>query len=163
MTQDELLGFRKHPFHEYAKVTNFLASKNGQVVGRITSIVNNRHNERFEEKSGFFGFFESIDDQAVANALFQRATDSLRSQGMTAVRGPCNPSLNYDLGTLIEGFDTPPTFMMAYNPPYHDKLISSFGFVKSQDLYAYEGDVSMLSKIDPNWPSSFKNSSADSM
>ncbi len=68
---------------------------------------------------------------------------------MTDVRGPCNPSLNYDLGTLIEGFDSPPTFMMTYNPPYHDDLISSYGFAKVQDLYAYEGDVSMLANIDP--------------
>ena len=149
MTQEELLGFRKHPFHEYAKVTNFLASRDGQVVGRITAIVNNRHNERFDEKRGFFGFFESVNDRAVAHALFDKACECLRSQGMTDVRGPCNPSLNYDLGTLIEGFDTPPTFMMTYNPPYHDDLITSYGFAKVQDLYAYEGDVSMLANVDP--------------
>ncbi len=48
MTQEELLGFRKHAFHEYAKVTNFLASRDGHVVGRITAIVNSRHNERLK-------------------------------------------------------------------------------------------------------------------
>ncbi len=149
MTQEELLGFRKHAFHEYAKVTNFLASRDGHVVGRITAIVNSRHNERFEEKRGFFGFFESVNDRAVAHALFDKACACLKAQGMTDVRGPCNPSLNYDLGTLIEGFDSPPTFMMTYNPPYHDDLISSYGFAKVQDLYAYEGDVSMLANIDP--------------
>ncbi|MCC6508410.1 MAG: N-acetyltransferase [Pirellulaceae bacterium] len=149
MAQEELLGFRKHPFHDNNTVTNFLASRDGQVVGRISAIVNRGHNERFDEKRGFFGFFESVDDQAVANALFERAGQCLKAQGMSDVRGPCNPSLNYDLGTLIEGFDSPPTFMMTYNPPYYDKLITGYGFAKVEDLYAYEGNVSMLANIDP--------------
>ncbi len=148
-TQQELVGFKRHPFHDNAQVHNFLASRNGEVVGRISSIVNRGHIERFEEQRGFFGFFECVNDKAVAHALFDRACESLKSQGMTDVRGPTNPSLNYELGTLIEGFDSPPTFMMTYNPPYHDELISSYGFTKSQDLYAYEGDVSMLTNIDP--------------
>lgn len=147
--QEELVGFRKHPFHDNAIVTNFLASRDGKVAGRITAIVNHGHNERFEEKRGFFGFFECINDQEVAHALFQAACKWLKDQGMTDVRGPANPSLNYEVGLLVDGFSTPPTFMMTYNPPYYEQLITSFGFEKTQDLYAYEGDVSMLANIDP--------------
>ena len=33
--------------------------------------------------------------------------------------GPMNPSMNYEIGLLIEGFDDPPTFMMTYNPKYY--------------------------------------------
>jgi hypothetical protein len=148
-TQEELLGFRKHPFHDNATVANFLASRDGEVVGRVSAIVNRGHNQRFEEQRGFFGFFECKNDREAAHALFQMASKWLKSQGMTDIRGPANPSLNYEVGLLVEGFDTPPTFMMTYNPPYYEELITSFGFEKTQDLYAFEGDVSMLTNIDP--------------
>jgi GNAT superfamily N-acetyltransferase len=149
MNQEELVGFRKHPFYEKNTCQAFLARRDGQVVGRIVGIINHAHNKRYEEKRGFFGFFEAIDDQQVANALFEAAGKYLRSQGMTDVRGPCNPSLNYETGTLVDGFDSSPTFMMTYNPPYHDRLIRGFGFEKTQDMYAYNGNVEMLNTIDP--------------
>jgi GNAT superfamily N-acetyltransferase len=119
------------------------------VVGRILGIVNQGHVKRFKENRGFFGFFESIDDQEVAHGLFRAAGEYLKTQGMSDVRGPCNPSLNYETGTLVDGFTTPPTFMMTYNPPYHDALIKSFGFEKTQDLYAYDGNIEMLKTMDP--------------
>ena len=149
MNQEELVGFRKHPFYESNRCQAFLARRDNQVVGRIVGIINHAHNKRYEEKRGFFGFFESIDDQQVADALFQTAGRYLKSQGMTDVRGPCNPSLNYETGTLVDGFTTPPTFMMTYNPPYHDRLIKQFGFEKTQDMYAYDGNIEMLKTIDP--------------
>ena len=149
MNQEELVGFRKHPFYDVNRCKAFLARKNGEVVGRIAGVINYGHNKRFEEKRGFFGFYESIDDESVAHGLFRAAGEYLKSEGMTDVRGPCNPSLNYETGTLVDGFTTPPTFMMTYNPPYHDRLIKSFGFEKTQDLYAYDGNIEMLKTMDP--------------
>jgi GNAT superfamily N-acetyltransferase len=149
MNQEELVGFRKHPFYESNRCQAFLARRGSEVVGRIVGIINHGHNKRFEENRGFFGFFESIDDQNVADALFKAAGTYLKSQGMTDVRGPCNPSLNYETGTLVEGFTTPPTFMMTYNPPYHDRLITRSGFQKTQDMYAYDGNIAMLNTLDP--------------
>lgn len=148
--QEELVGFRKHPFYDQNRNANFLAYKNGKAVGRITAIVNYDHNTRFEEKRGFFGFFECIDDTEAARLLFSEACRYLaKEQGMTDVRGPANPSLNYEVGTLVDGFDSPPTFLMTYNPPHHDRLIKEFGFEKTQDLYAFEGKTSMISDLDP--------------
>ena len=66
---------------------------------------------------------------------------------MTAWRGPVNPSLNYTCGLLVDGFDSPPTFLMTYNPPYYAALIEACGFAKAQDLYAYEMDVALLAKL----------------
>ncbi len=149
MNQEELVGFRRHPFYENAKCRAFIVEKDGKVVGRIVGIINHGHNQRYKEKRGFFGFFDCIDDQEAANHLFRAAAEYLKSEGMTDVRGPCNPSLNYELGTLVEGFDTPPTFMMTYNWPYYDKLIRGFGFEKTQDLYAFEGHIDMLDRLDP--------------
>ena len=144
-----LVGFRKHPFYDNATIENFLVRKDGVVVGRISAIVNHGHNQRFEEKRGFFGFFECIDDQQAANALFAAACKHLVSQGMTDVRGPCNPGLNYEVALLVDGFDTPPTFQMTYNPPYYEKLIVACGFAKCEDCYAYEGVVSEIANLDP--------------
>ena len=146
--QAELVGYKKHPFHEDADVETFIARQGSEVVGRIAAIVDHAHNRYYDEKRGFFGFFESIDAPEVAQALFESANDWLRQQGMTVVRGPVNPSMNYECGLLIEGFDSPPTFMMTYNPEYYPRLIEEQGFEKSQDLYAFWGHVDMLEELD---------------
>ncbi|HUP79093.1 MAG TPA: N-acetyltransferase, partial [Pirellula sp.] len=69
MNQEELVNFRRHPFYENAKCRTFIVRKDGEVAGRIAAIINNGHNKRFGEKRGFFGFFDSIDDQQAANLL----------------------------------------------------------------------------------------------
>lgn len=148
MAQEELLGFRPHPFYERSRSRSFLATRGGTDVGRITAIVNAGHLERYREQRGFFGFFECDDDPAVARALFDAAHDWLRSQGMTCMRGPVNPSLNYECGLLIEGFDTPPFFMMTHNRPYYAGLVEAQGLRKVEDLYAFWGRMSMLESID---------------
>jgi GNAT superfamily N-acetyltransferase len=149
MTQKENLNYRKQPFYDRNTIQTFLAYQNDRVVGRIAAIVNVGHNERYKEKRGFFGFFESIDSVDVASALFDAASNHLRQQGMEHVRGPVNPSLNHDIGCLVEGFDTPPTFMMTYNPKYYDRLITEYGFEKTQDAYAFEAEATLLDRIDP--------------
>jgi hypothetical protein len=117
MNQKEMVGFKPHPFYNDAKGRAFLATRSGEPCGRVMAIVNHAHNRRHEERRGFFGFFESENDPQIATGLFDAACDWLRAEGMTAVRGPANPSLNYECGLLVEGFDSPPTFMMTYNPP----------------------------------------------
>lgn len=147
--QEELVGFRKHPFYDDAEVRTFIARRNGKVCGRIAAIVNHAHNRRYSEKRGFFGFFECTNDQEAATGLLKAAEGWLREKGMTDIRGPVNPSLNYEVGLLVEGFTTPPTFMMTYNPEYYEKLITACGYEKVQDLYAFDADVSMLPTLDP--------------
>ena len=148
--QQELVGFKYHPFYDVNRCANFIVNKNGRTVGRISAIVNYAHNERYDENLGFFGFFESIDDTEVSGRLFDAACEYLgKEHGLTEVRGPINPSLNYELGCLVDGFHSPPTFMMSYNPPYYDKLITDYGFEKKEDLFAYEGHVSMIANLDP--------------
>lgn len=146
--QKELVGFARHPFYDKAEGQAFLAIQDGQPVGRVLAVVNHAHNERYQARDGFFGFFESIDDQAVADGLFKAARAWLRERGMTSLRGPVNPSLNYEIGLLIEGFDSPPAFMMTYNPPYYVGLIEGTGLTKLKDAYAFWGHVDMLDTLD---------------
>ena len=148
MDHRRLLGYGHHPFHDDAEMQTFVAVRDGQVCGRIAAIVNHVHNRRFNEKTGFFGFFDSINDQHVANSLFDVARAWLVERGMTAVRGPTNPSLNYEIGLLIEGFHSPPTFMMTYNKPYYAALVEGWGFKKIQDAFAFWGHIDMVSKLD---------------
>jgi hypothetical protein len=149
--QQELAGFYPHPFYERNLVRTFIVRRDGQTVGRIAAIVNYGHIERYQEQRGFFGFFDCEDDLEASKLLFEAGLDYLRSQGMTDVRGPCNPSLNYEIGCLVDGFDSPPTFQMTYNWPYYEKLILASGFSKTQDLYAFEGSASQLDSLDPKF------------
>jgi GNAT superfamily N-acetyltransferase len=142
--QKGLLGYRSHPFYLRNVAQTFLARRENEICGRIAAILNYGHNERYGERRGFFGFFECVDDQQVANSLFDTVRQWFADQGIYRLRGPTNPSLNYELGMLIEGFDSPPTFMMTYNPPYYPRLLENYGFRKAQDLYAFWGHASML-------------------
>ncbi len=124
-----------------------MAYRGSEPCGRIAAIVNNAHNRHHKERRGFFGFFESIDDQQVAAGLFDAAARWFAERNIHQLRGPCNPSLNYECGLLVEGFDSPPFFMMTYNRPYYQRLIEGCGFRKSQDLYAFWGHVNMLDAV----------------
>ena len=138
---------RRHPFFDNAEMVTLLAERRGVVVGRVAVLVNHIHNRKYNQKLGFFGFFECIDDLAIARALFDAGQAWLLERGMAAWRGPVNPSLNYTCALLIDGFTTPPIFLMTYNPPYYGALIESCGFAKSQDLFAYEMDVALLPEL----------------
>ena len=140
----ELLSWGHHPFFDNAEIVTLLAEREGLAVGRLAVLINHVHNHKYNEQRGFFGFFDCIDDAAVAGGLFEAGQDWLRKRGMTACRGPANPSLNYTCGLLIDGFDCPPCFLMTYNPPYYAALLETCGFAKAQDLYAYEMDMNML-------------------
>jgi GNAT superfamily N-acetyltransferase len=146
--QQELVGFKRHPFYDEARAQAFLAVQGGRAVGRVLAILNPIHNRVHKENRGFFGFFESIDDQDVASGLFEQVRRWFDAQGITQIRGPVNPSLNYECGLLIDGFDSPPMFMMTYNPPYYARLIEDGGFTKIEDLFAFWGHVSMLEQLD---------------
>lgn len=147
--QKGLVGFGHHPFYDDGEVQTFLAYRRGRPVGRIAAILNRAHNRHHKEQRGFFGFFESVDAQDVADGLFDAAQRWFIERNVRAIRGPCNPSLNYEVGLLVEGFDTPPFFMMTYNKPYYGRLIEGAGFAKAQDLFAYWGHIDMLDKLDP--------------
>jgi hypothetical protein len=133
----DALDERKNPFYREAERALFLALRDGEVVGRIAAIENRAHNAFHGDRTGFFGFFESVDDQRVADLLFRVASDWLGAHGLTTIQGPMNPSTNYECGLLVEGFENRPTFMTAWNPPYYDALCERAGFTKAKDLLAF--------------------------
>ena len=137
MDREKLIDKKKNPFYQHSQMELFLAERNGEVIGRIGAIVNDNHNKEHNDKVGFFGFFECVNEQEVANALFDEAKKYLLLKGMNAMRGPANPSVNDEYALLVDGFDSPPTVLMTYNPKYYVTLIENYGLKKEKDLYAY--------------------------
>jgi GNAT superfamily N-acetyltransferase len=130
-----------NPFFDHADVALWLARRNGQVMGTISSHIDHLHNQIHGEKIGMFGLFETVDDYVVAEALFSTARDWVRERGMAALRGPLSFSQNHECGLLIDGFNGPPMVMMTYNPRYYIEFYERFGLTKAMDLYAYIGDL----------------------
>ena len=134
-----ILSPKKNPFFQHAKQQNFVGHANGRTVGRIAAIKNDAHNRLHNDRVGFYGFFECVDDQVVAAALFDAATTWLLAQGCDTLRGPMSPSINDECGLLVEGFDTPPVVLMPHNPAYYVPLHERYGFRKAKDLISFWG------------------------
>jgi GNAT superfamily N-acetyltransferase len=134
----ELFDRARHPFFRHADAAFFLARRGRRAVGRIEAIVNHAHNRHHGDQVGFFGAFESENDETVSGALLERAARWLRERGMRVMRGPLTHSTNEESGLLIAGFDEPPMVGMPYNPPHYAALLEAFGLTKAKDLYSWE-------------------------
>jgi len=141
MDRKKLLDKKHNPFFKHAEMELFLAYKNGELVGRIAGICNENHNNFHKDKMGFFGFYESINDKVVMQALFDKVISWLKDHDKNGMYGPMNPSTNDEIGLLIKGFDSPPYIMMCHNPPYYQNLFEEYGLKKAKDLYAWHIDA----------------------
>ncbi|HEY5039989.1 MAG TPA: hypothetical protein VIJ93_13045, partial [bacterium] len=137
--QRSLLSRKKNPYHQHSRTKLFMAfNDKNELVGRISASVDDNFNKFWNEKVGFFGWFECVNDSAVAQALFQEAEKFIKAEGMTSVRGPASFTSNDDyFGFLLEGFDSPARIAMTYNPPYYLELSEKAGYTKAKDLYAW--------------------------
>lgn len=139
--RSDVLNEKKNPFFQNASCQLYIAMKGDNVVGRISAHINHLHNERYNEKTGFFGFFDCVNDADVAKALFHTAETWIETHGMNKVLGPMSFSTNEEVGILIEGFDTKPFIFMPHNYPYYDELIKACGYTKAKDLIAWAYDA----------------------
>lgn len=119
----------------------WLVEKGGQFVGRISAFVTDTYSYSFEQPTGGVGFFECVDDQQVANLLFDTAIAWLKEKGMEAVDGPINIGENFfNWGVLVDGF-VQQGFGMQYNLPYYAKLFQNYGFQTYYEQYSYHLDI----------------------
>ena len=137
MDQKNFFNPKKNPYYEHSEVQLFVAEKAGEIVGRISAQTNTQHNKFHEDKIGFFGFFECINEQEVADKLISAASEWIKQKGMDTLRGPMNFSTNDECGLLVNGFESSPFVLMTHNPPYYLKLLNNAGLEKSMDLLAY--------------------------
>lgn len=126
-------------FFEHGEGQLFLAMQGGSPVGRISAQINHLHNEKYSERTGFFGWFECENNQHTANALFTTARDWLRQRGMQRIRGPFNWDVNGEnTGILVEDQRPgPPVLMMSYQPGWYPGLVEGAGFTKCMDIYGW--------------------------
>ena len=131
---DEKSLFKKNTvYSEQAESVFYLATQDGKTVGRIQGILQRVSNEKWNQKRVRFTRFDSIDDQAVANALFSAGEEWAKAKGMNEVVGPLGYSDLDREGLLIEGFDQISTFEEQYNFPYYATLLENCGFQKEVD------------------------------
>ncbi len=130
----------KSAFFEHAQVQLFVAYRDGRPVGRVSAQIDRLRIDRYADATGHFGFLEAIDDPAVFAALLAAAEEWLRAQGMQRVIGPFNPSINGDIGILVEGFEHPPVFLTGHGRPYYDARVQAVGYHKVKEVVAYSLD-----------------------
>ncbi|MGC8830192.1 MAG: GNAT family N-acetyltransferase [Verrucomicrobiia bacterium] len=131
----------KNPLFEHCQMQLWIAESNGNELGRIAGIIDETHQKIHQDGAAFFGFYECVNDAATSARLFETITEWAKQNGAKRLLGPMNPTTNDECGLLVQGFDSPPVFMMTYNPPYYINQIENAGFTKARDLLAYFVDV----------------------
>lgn len=134
----------KSPFFLRGELALFTAWKNGKLAGRISAQLDHEHLRRYKDKVGFFGFFDTIDDDEVGQALVDRAAAWLSQRGMATMRGPLSLTMYEEVGTLVDGFDMPPQILMQHSRRWQDRVAQAAGLVKAKDLYAWRFDVGAI-------------------
>ena len=132
------LSPKKHPFYRHADHAFYLATANGQDLGRIAVFHNRKHNQVYEVNAGMFGYLDMIDDVDVTAALMETARKWLQPYGATEILGPFNPDINGTMGILMDSFDSPPMIMLTYNYPYYAEHLEQLGLEKRKDVWTYE-------------------------
>jgi GNAT superfamily N-acetyltransferase len=130
-----MLNPDKHPYYEHSDAEFFVAIKDGDIVGRIAALENKPFNQYHDAKDAEFYLFECVNDQEVANALFETVFDWARSRGLNRLVGPKGFGPLDGYGIQIEGFEHRQMMnMMNYNYPYYRDLVENLGFTKIVDF-----------------------------
>jgi GNAT superfamily N-acetyltransferase len=135
--QKKMLNKEKGTFFQFGEAELFIAYDGKEPVGRISAHVDHHYEKFGDERTGRFGFFESINDQSVADALLDRAQKWIAVKGKKRMEGPYSFTLYDPSGFLYEGFDSMPVVMLSYNPQYYNQLLLGAGYEKSIDWYAF--------------------------
>lgn len=141
MTMDKNLNPNAHPVFKHMSLKAMIAVQDGKDLARMTVHIDHDYNEILDKKTGFFGFFESVDDKAVAHTILQAGVDWLKEHGVQEVFGPGQYHMSHQAGLLVENFDRPPFVEQPYNHPYYEALLTSFGFGKAKDMYVWMIDI----------------------
>jgi GNAT superfamily N-acetyltransferase len=148
----EFLSEKKNPYFEHAEVELLVAERDGEPVGRISAQVDHRWDEYQGGRDAMFGFFETVDDRAVAEALIEAACEWAAGKGRERILGPMDFTTNDEIGILIEGYERRPMILEPWHPPYYRELIEAEGFGKAMDVQMWElqfGDLKQGEQFDP--------------
>jgi ribosomal protein S18 acetylase RimI-like enzyme len=133
----KFLDKKKGVFFEFGEADYFLAYKDGKLAGRIDAHIDHQYEKHHDGDTGFFGFFECVNDQEVADVLFKAAEGWLLEKGKSKILGPECFTIYDETAFLYEGYDSTPTILLPYNPSYYHDLAKGYGFKKAIDWYAF--------------------------
>ncbi len=131
----------KNPFFQRGELALFTAWKDGKLAGRISAQLDHEHLHRYNDRTGFFGFFDTIDDDEVGQKLMEAAEAWLKQRGMATMRGPLSMTMYEEAGLLVDGFDMPAHMLMAHSRKWQGRVAESTGLTKAKDLFAWRFDV----------------------
>jgi GNAT superfamily N-acetyltransferase len=143
------LNRRLNAFFSHGEAEYFLAWRDARVVARASAQVNTAFNDYQQKKWGWFGFFESDDDQEAVDALLDAAAEWLRAHGMERMVGPADFSMNDESGILVEGYELVPMVRQPWHPPYYRELVERAGMSKAMDLLMWNLEVTDRDKVLP--------------
>jgi len=130
-----MMNKKKHPYYDHSDSDFFIAKRDGKVVGRIAALENKPFNQYHSTKDSEFYLFDCIDDQEVANALFDKVSEWSRARGLNRIVGPKGYGPLDGYGIQVEGFEHRQMMnMMNYNYAYYQKLAENYGFEKEVDF-----------------------------
>ena len=136
------LNRRLNAFFKHGKAQEFLARRDGRVIGRITAQFDDAFNRYHDNRWGMFGWLEFEDDPEVVPALLKAASAWLRQHGRDHMIGPMDFTMNDESGVMIEGFDRQPMIKQPWHPPYYQRRCEEAGLSKAMDLLMWELDIS---------------------
>ena len=140
------------PFYKYADVALFSARRGREVVGTISVFIDHLVAKTRGGQEGGFGFFEVIEDYAVAERLLDETSGWLRARNISMLRGPTCFTQSEYAGILIDGADCPPVMLAAHNPPYYKDFLERYGMEKDHDLFAWRAFRSQIGEDLKNIP-----------
>lgn len=118
-----------------------ITDNNNKTIGRIAAFYDTR--KQNDQPTGGIGFFECVNQQEVANKLFDTAKEWLTTKGIQAMDGPINFGENYvHWGLLVEGF-THQAYGMQYHMPYYKALFENYGFKTYFEQYSYHVNLTL--------------------
>lgn len=129
----------KNKFFDFGIAARWvLYNENDELIGRVAAFINRHLAYTYKHPTGGMGFFECVNDQVAANKLFDTAKDWLAHRGMEAMDGPINfGEKDRFWGLLVNGFETPPPYLLNYNPSYYKILFENYGFKNYYEQYVY--------------------------
>lgn len=124
---------KKNPALEFCERACYLAWRDGRIVGRVAAIVNQKANERWNERVVRFGWIDFINDSEVVRALIDAVAEFGRARGCVKIKGPLGFSDMDKEGLMVDGFEYLAPFTVIYNYPYYGERLEELGFVKDAD------------------------------
>lgn len=128
----------ENPALGYSEAKQFLAYKNGKIVGRIAIMINHKEEKELGISKVRFGWLDFIDDLEVSKALIDTAISFAKEKNINKIEGPMGFTNLDKAGMLTMGFDKLATMIGLYNFDYYPKHLEKLGLVKEKEWVEFE-------------------------